>query len=55
MRNSSESLETAALYACFDRLSIYFRVWDERSEISIVDVNLLNGEDDAHRIGAAIE
>lgn len=44
---------TSALYACRKRSQRVFEV--SVLEISIRDVDLLDGENHAHRIGAAIE
>ena len=54
MRCSCESFERAALYACFNQMSMKFFARAE-SELAFVDVDLLNREDDAHRVGAAVE
>ena len=50
MRNSRENFERAALYSRFNAMSMKFY-----SELSLIDIDLLNGEDDAHRVGAAVE
>lgn len=55
MRNSSESLEQAALYARFNEMSMKF-FCAATLEVSLVDCGtLLNCENDSHRIGTAIE
>ena len=55
MRNSSESLKLAALYSRLERMSMKFLFGCEL-ELSFVYVDLLaQEEDDAHRIGAAID
>ena len=55
MRCSRESFERAALYSRLDRMSMKFFCACADSELSFVDVDLLNGEDNAHGIWSAVE
>ena len=55
MRNSCETFERAALYSRLDRMSMKFFCARADLELAFVNVDFLNGEDYAHRVGTTIE